>query len=77
MAVPFINMDASNPSTMYTALCFATEQSKKQNQSCTVTFDQPFFLNASEIMTSAQKDTDISKIVVRLGGFHVLMSFMG
>lgn len=34
MAVPFINMDATNMSTIYTALCFAAEQSRKQNQSC-------------------------------------------
>lgn len=77
MALPFINLDATNTSTIFTALCFAAEQSRKQNQSCIVTFDQPLFLKASEIVASAESDSDISKIVVRLGGFHLLMSFMG
>ena len=69
MAVPFINLDASNNSTIFTALCFAAEESRKQNQSCIVTFDQPLFLKASEIVGSAESDSEIAKIVLRLGGF--------
>lgn len=76
-AVPFINMDPTNMSTIYTALSFAAEQSRLQKQTCIVTFDQPLFLKASEIVTNAEMNSDIGKIVVRLGGFHLLMSFMG
>lgn len=77
MALPFINMDASNMSTILSALTFASEQSRKRNQSCIVTFDQPLFLKASEIVSAAEENSDVSKIIVRLGGFHLLMSFMG
>ncbi|XP_063235988.1 uncharacterized protein LOC134538524 [Bacillus rossius redtenbacheri] len=77
MGVPFINLNPSNPSTIFTALCFAAEQCKKRNQTCIVTFDQPLFLKAFEIVSSAEGSSDISKIVLRLGGFHLLMSFMG
>lgn len=58
-------------------MSFVSEESKKQNQSCIVTFDQPLFLKASEIVASADSQSEISKIFVRLGGFHVLISFMG
>ncbi|XP_022204652.2 uncharacterized protein LOC111061263 [Nilaparvata lugens] len=77
MAVPFINLDLSNMSTIYTALLFAADQSKKQNQTCIVTFDQPLFLKAMDIVGASDKDSKISKTVVRLGGFHLLMSYMG
>ncbi|XP_039283254.1 uncharacterized protein LOC120351138 isoform X2 [Nilaparvata lugens] len=77
MAVPFINLDPSNMSTIYTALLFAADQSKKQNQTCIVTFDQPLFLKAMDIVGASDKDSKISKTVVRLGGFHLLMSYMG
>ena len=77
LPVPFINMDPNDLSTIYTALMFAANQSKKQNQTCIVTFDQPLFLKASEIVASSDPNNDIAKIVLRLGGFHLLMSFMG
>lgn len=77
MAVPFINLDPSNMSTIYTALQFAADQSKTQNQTCIVTFDQPLFLKAIDIVAASDTTNNISKIVVRLGGFHLLMSYMG
>uniref|UniRef100_A0A1B6ETH7 Uncharacterized protein n=1 Tax=Cuerna arida TaxID=1464854 RepID=A0A1B6ETH7_9HEMI len=51
MATPFINLDPSNMSTIFTALHFAAEQSRKQKQTCIVTFDQPLFLKASDIVS--------------------------
>lgn len=44
---------------------------------CVVTFDQPLFAKAIEMVASADPNDPISKIFVRLGGFHLLMSFMG
>jgi len=38
--LPFINLDPSNPSTIYTAMCFAQEQIEKHGlKVCPVTFD--------------------------------------
>ena len=73
--LPFINLDPSNPSTIYTALCFAQTQCEKQGlRICPVTFDQPLYIKAAEIVAAAQ---DLEKIIVRLGGFHLLMSYLG
>jgi hypothetical protein len=72
--LPFINLEPSNPSTIYTALCFAQTQSDKHNlKICPVTFDLPLYQKASEIVAASR---DLDKVVVRLGGFHLLMSYL-
>lgn len=43
--LPFINMNPSDTTTIYSALCFAQEQCRKQGiPLCPVTFDQPLKL---------------------------------
>jgi hypothetical protein len=75
VALPFINMDPTNLSTIYTALLFAQNEASKYNRNyCIVTFDQPLFIKAVDIITATP---DLSNVVARLGGFHLLMSFMG
>lgn len=76
-ALPFINLDPGNLSTIYTALLFAENECKKQGQrSCLVTFDQPLYAKASEIVAAAPPG-ELDIVTVRLGGFHLLMSFLG
>jgi len=41
---------------------------------CPVTFDQPLYIKAAEIVASSQ---NLEKVIVRLGGFHLLMSYLG
>jgi hypothetical protein len=41
-----------------------------------VTFDQPLFFKARDIVEGG-KHSELSCVVVRLGEFHLLMSFMG
>ena len=73
--LPFINLDPSNPTTIYSALCFAQEQSEKHDLNiCPVTFNQPLFQKASEIIDSSN---ELDRVIVRLGGFHLLMSYLG
>lgn len=78
LALPFINVDPGNPTAiLYSALSFAAKESKLAGQPCIVTFDQPLFLKAADIVASSATDSYISEVVVRLGGFHLLMSFLG
>ena len=73
--LPFINLQPSNPSTIYSALSFAQTQCEQNElRVCTVTFDQPLYQKASEIVAASD---DLNRIVVRLGGFHLLMSYLG
>ncbi|GBM56517.1 hypothetical protein AVEN_140589-1 [Araneus ventricosus] len=41
------------------------------------TFAQPLYTKAREIEAAAPEGSDLSKIVIRLGGFHLLSSFFG
>lgn len=77
--LPFIKSPASNYTMIYTTLLEAVKQSRKANQLHTIiTFDQPLFYKARDIVAACNKDTEISKnVFVRLGGFHLLMSFLG
>ncbi|CAG9769731.1 unnamed protein product [Ceutorhynchus assimilis] len=75
--LPFINLDPGNLNTIYTALSFAAEKSKRYEKSCIVTFDQPLFQKAVDIVEGSNKSDIVSSVIVRLGGFHTLMSFMG
>ena len=60
--LPFIRLDPSNPSTIYTALCFTQAQSEKHNFGiCSVTFDQPLCQKATEIVAASR---DLDKVVV-------------
>ena len=53
--LPLINIDPSNPSTIYTALCFAANECLKQKQChCVVTFDQPLYWKAVNIVEGSE-----------------------
>ena len=70
---PIIDLNTSDYTCIYSTLLFAFEQSKKLNiETPAVTFDQPLWKKAVEI--AVEKSL---LIVVRLGGFHKLMSFLG
>lgn len=44
---------------------------------CVITFGQPLYSKAREKVSAATEKSDLSKILIRLGGFHLLMSFFG
>ena len=51
--LPFINRNPTQPDTIYSALIFAQEESVHQRQKCClVTFDQPLFIKALDIVLS-------------------------
>ncbi|GBM22601.1 hypothetical protein AVEN_182200-1 [Araneus ventricosus] len=52
-------------------------QSVMATMLCIVTFDQPLHTKAREVLSAAPEGSDLSKIVIRLGGFHLLSSFFG
>jgi 5'-3' exonuclease len=71
--LPIINLPATDMTGLHSLLFFVTEQSSKLNvPTPTITFDQPLYVKAYEIVKSTKMN-----ILVRLGGFHQLMSFLG
>lgn len=76
--LPFINYDPTNLSTIYTALVYVAKESERLKQDKVfVTFDQPLCCKAFDILFAATPDSRLSRVEVRLGGFHLLMSFLG
>ncbi len=76
--LPFVNLQPTSLDAIYTVLVFAAGECRRHGQkTCLVTFDQPLYAKAVDMVTAASSDDDLSSIVVRLGGFHLLMSFMG
>lgn len=71
--LPIINLPATDRTALHSLLSFVSEQcSKLDVPTPTITFDQPLYVKAYEIVLSANMN-----IFVRLGGFHQLMSFLG
>ena len=71
--LPLIDLKSSDDTCMYSTLLFVTDQARKLHMPDTcITFDQPLWLKAVEISKAAGLN-----VVCRLGGFHLLMSFIG
>lgn len=74
--LPFINGSPSDYNTLYTALDYASGIVLEAGmKTCIITFDQPLYIKARDIVQALLFDK--VHMVVRLGGFHLLMSFMG
>ena len=73
MFLPIIDLSPTDPTCIYTTLEFVIDQAKSLNvRTPVLTFDQPFWLKATEIANCKSMN-----IVLILGGFHLMMSFMG
>ena len=71
--LPIIDLSPTDPTCIYTTLKFVIDQAKSLNiKTPVLTFDQPLWLKATEIKNCKSMD-----IVLILGGFHLMMSFMG
>ena len=71
--LPIIDLSSSDPNALFSLLSYISSQCDKLSveETC-VTFDQPLFVKAHEIVSSKNMN-----IFVRLGGFHQCMSFLG
>ena len=68
-----IDLNPSDEDCIFSTLVFVINQAKRFNiPTPNITFDQPLYVKAVDIAMKAELD-----IVVRLGGFHTLMSFLG
>ena len=69
---PIINLNPSSESCVYFTLLYIINVAKKLKiKTPCVTFDQPLWKKVMEIITAKSL-----KIVCRLGGFRMLMSFV-
>jgi len=72
-----IDMNSSGPTCIYSTLTFLSEHAKQYNAKVIITFGQPLWWKALTIIESQPEGSDLRQIVLRMGGFHTLMSFLG
>lgn len=75
--LPMIALDPSDESCIYTTLRFVATQALQYDVTPVLTFDQPLFWKALPIIQSQPSNDELKRIVLRLGGFHMQMSFLG
>ena len=70
-------IDPSDPSCIYTTMKFISSQARRYDATPILTFDQPLYWKALTIIQSQPDGSDLKGMVLRLGGFHMQMSFLG
>ena len=74
LILPMIDLSPSDDTCIYSTLLYIESQASRLNlPTACVTFDQPLWLKAMKIVSAK----GMTKIVLRLGGFHLLMSACG
>ena len=70
-------MNPSVTNCIYSTLIFVCDHADRYGVDPIVTFDQPLWFKAMTIIESQTDSSKLSSVVLRLGGFHTLMSFLG
>ena len=77
MFMPMIDMNPSDSTCIYSTLMFVSEHVRRHEVTPIITFDQPLWWKALMIIKSEPMVSDLRGIILRLGGFHTEMSFLG
>ena len=75
--LPMINMNPSDMTCVNSTLLYISSHAKRYGVTPIVTFDQPLWWKAITIQQSCPDDNEMQSIVIRLGGFHTEISFLG
>jgi hypothetical protein len=71
--LPIVNLQPTDETCVHSTLAFISTQAEFLNITTPcVTFDQPLFIKALDIVLAEKMN-----IIVRLGGFHIMSSFLG
>ena len=75
--LPMIDMDPGNLTCIFSTLQFICNHARQYNVKPMITFDQPLWLKSLEVIESQPDGSEFHDIILQLGGFHTLMSFLG
>ena len=75
--LPMIDMDPGNLTCIFSSLQFICNHARQYNVKPMITFDQPLWLKSLEVIESQPDGSEFHDIILQLGGFHTLMSFLG
>ncbi|WAR20763.1 hypothetical protein MAR_014737, partial [Mya arenaria] len=77
IVMPMIDLDPGDLSCIYTTLLFVENHATRYAVTPILTFDQPLYWKAFNVILNEAADSPLHKVVLRLGGFHTIMSFLG
>ena len=72
--LPMIDMNPADKTCILSTLDYMCSLSSKHNMPTIITFDQPLFWKASEIVNSVPDDSPIRNVILLLGSFHTFMN---
>ena len=72
-----IDLKSTDPVCILSRMHFVAEQSSKYNMTPVLTFDQPLYWKSMFIKEQQDESSALKKIVLRIGGFHQMMGFIG
>lgn len=75
--LPMIDMDPTDMTCIYSTLLFVADESRKHSTSPILTFDQPLWFKAKTIISSEPALSDLKHVILKLGSFHAIMSYLG
>jgi len=75
--LPMIDMYPGDQTCILSTLTYICSLAERHTISPVITFDQPLFFKASEVIYNAPPDSILKRIVLRLGSFHTLMNALG
>lgn len=74
---PMIDLDPGDLTCIFSTLHFVTGIAERYGTKAVITFDQPLYWKAMKIISIESSTSPPRQIVLRLGGFHTIMSFLG
>ena len=77
MYLPMIDMYSGDKSCILSTLEFLSNLASKHHVPPVITFDQPLYWKATEIINSATQSSHLRGIVLMLGSFHTFMNLLG
>lgn len=78
ICLPFVHNPPTDYDTIFTVLSYTQKKCIEFKQKkIVVSFDQSLYIKAREIIAKYSNTSELDRVIVRLGGFHLIMSFMG
>lgn len=75
--LPMVDMDPNDMTCVHSTLRYIFKLCLKIKAIPVITFDLPLFLKAYIVIMSLPDDDELKQIILRLGPFHTIMSFVG
>lgn len=75
--LPMIDMNPNDLTCVYSTLRFIAKECKRNGATPIITSDQPLWWKSKTVIIREKADSDLRTIVLNLGGFHTIMSYLG